>query len=119
MAGIKSIAILLMAAVIFTLCGAVGCGQSSEIEIYIPQTTTQAQIGHHGSKTSTTAEFLAAVDPRLAVISADPDEYGHPHPEVMARLEAELGAENIYLTAEDGTIEFITDGTSLWLELMD
>ena len=84
----------------------------------VPQSTI-LKIGHHGSNTSTTAEFLAAVDPRLAVISADPDEYGNPHPEVMARLEAELGAENIYLTAADGTIEFITDGHRLWLELMD
>jgi len=81
----------------------------------VPQCTV-LKIGHHGSNTSTTAEFLAAVAPLLAVISADPAEYGHPHPEVMARLEAQLGAENIYLTDEDGTIEFITDGTKLWLE---
>ena len=57
------------------------------------------------------------VCPRLAVISADPDEYGHPSDEVMARLEAELGLENIYLTDEVGTIEFITDGEKLWVEV--
>jgi len=44
MAGIKSIAVPLMIAIIFILCGAVGCGQSNQIEIYIPQTTDQAQI---------------------------------------------------------------------------
>jgi competence protein ComEA len=44
MAGIKPIALTLMAAVLFVLCGAVGCGQSNEIEIYIPQTTAQSQI---------------------------------------------------------------------------
>ena len=84
----------------------------------VPQSTV-LKIGHHGSNTSTSDDFLMMVNPRLAVISADPDEYGHPHAEVMARLEAALGKENIYLTAEDGTIEFITDGTRLWLELVD
>ncbi|MCJ7807538.1 MAG: ComEA family DNA-binding protein, partial [Dehalococcoidia bacterium] len=34
-----------MAAVIIVLCGTAGCGQGNEIEIYIPQTTTQSQIG--------------------------------------------------------------------------
>ena len=45
MAGIKPIAIALMAAVVLVLIGAAGCGQDNEIEIYIPQTTTQPQIG--------------------------------------------------------------------------
>ena len=45
MASVKSIVIPLMAAVIFVLCGAAGCGQGNEIEIYIPQTTAQSQIG--------------------------------------------------------------------------
>ncbi|MFC1865840.1 hypothetical protein ACFLYB_03915 [Chloroflexota bacterium] len=46
MAGIKSIAIALMATVVLVLTGAAGCGQDNDIEIYTPpQTTTQAQIG--------------------------------------------------------------------------
>ncbi|MFH1663037.1 MAG: DNA internalization-related competence protein ComEC/Rec2 [Chloroflexota bacterium] len=73
------------------------------------------KVGHHGSATSTTHEFLAAVNSQLAVISADPEEYGHPSDEVLNRLEAELGAENIYRTDEDGTVEFITDGEKLWV----
>jgi len=44
MAGIKSITTAFMAAVIFILCGAAGCSQNNEIEIYIPQTTAQTQI---------------------------------------------------------------------------
>ena len=82
----------------------------------IPKSTV-LKLDHHGSATSTTHEFLAAVNPQLAVISADPEEYGHPSNEVMARLEAELGAENIYLTAESGTVEFITDGEKLWIRV--
>lgn len=78
--------------------------------------STVLKIGHHGSSTSTTSEFLAVVNPRLAVISADPEKHGHPSDEILTRLEAELGAENIYRTDEDGTVEFITDGEELWVK---
>jgi len=75
------------------------------------------KIAHHGSKTSTTPEFLAAVSPRAAVISVGENRYGHPHGEVLGRLEAELGKEYIYRTDQQGTIEFITDGERLWVKL--
>jgi len=61
---------------------------------------------------------LAAVNPQLAVISVGADnKFGHPAPEVMERLEQKLGLENIYRTDEQGTIEFITDGERLWVEV--
>jgi competence protein ComEC len=45
------------------------------------------KIGHHGSKNSTTPEFLAAVKPRLAIISVGEDNsYGHPNAELLERL---------------------------------
>ncbi len=83
----------------------------------IPESTV-LKVAHHGSATSTTTEFLAVVNPQLAVISVGEDnDYGHPSQEVIARLEDKLGAENIYRTDEDGTIEFITDGDRLWLDV--
>ena len=46
------------------------------------------KVGHHGSRTSTGAALLAAVKPRLALVSAGRrNPYGHPSPEVLARLE--------------------------------
>ncbi len=82
----------------------------------IPDSTV-LKIAHHGSATSTTAEFLAVAGPQLAVISVGEDNrFGHPTPDVIARLEEELSPENIYLTY-DGTIEFITDGLRLWLKV--
>jgi len=76
------------------------------------------KVAHHGSDTSTSPEFLAVVDPQLAVISVGEDNpYGHPTDEVIERLEEKLGAENIYRTDEQGTIEFITDGERLWVRV--
>ena len=47
------------------------------------------KVGHHGSSTSTTPEFLAAVHPRIALVSVGAhNAYGHPSPEVMASLQA-------------------------------
>jgi competence protein ComEC len=78
--------------------------------------STVLKVGHSGSKTSTTAEFLAEVSPAAAVISVGKDNrFGHPSGEVIDRLEERLGTENIYRTDEQGTIEFITDGERLWV----
>ncbi len=81
-------------------------------------TSTVLKVAHHGSNTSTTPEFLAVVDPQLAVISVGADNrFGHPGDEVLERLEKKLGVENIYRTDQHGTIEFITDGERLWVEV--
>jgi competence protein ComEC len=81
-------------------------------------TSTVLKVGHHGSDTSTCHEFLAVVNPQLAVISVGADNrFGHPTPEVIDRLEEKLGSENIYRTDEQGTIEFITDGVRLWVRV--
>jgi competence protein ComEC len=80
--------------------------------------STVLKVAHHGSYTSTTADFLAAVSPQLAVISVGEDNpYGHPSDEVMDRLEANPDIENIFRTDEQGTIEFITDGERLWVRV--
>jgi competence protein ComEC len=77
---------------------------------------TVLKVGHSGSQTSTTAEFLAEVSPAVAVISVGKDNrFGHPSSDVMERLEERLGTGNIYRTDEQGTIEFITDGERLWV----
>ena len=80
--------------------------------------STVLKVAHHGSDTSTTAEFLAVVDSRLAVISAGKDNpFGHPSAAVTDRLSEKMGEENIYRTGEHGTIEFITDGERLWVRV--
>ena len=75
--------------------------------------STVLKAGHHGSATSTTQQFLDAVGPAVAVVSAGLDnQYGHPAPDVLERLEASLGAQNVYRTDLQGTIEFASDGVS-------
>ncbi len=68
------------------------------------------KVGHHGSKTATTSEFLKACAPPVAAISCGKDnDYGFPHREVLEAL-AEIGAA-VYRTDTMGSLEFVCDGT--------
>jgi competence protein ComEC len=68
-------------------------------------------VPHHGSLTSSTAAFIDAVAPSIAVISVGGNPYGHPHPEVLERY---VGIE-LVRTDEDGDVTLATDGERLWL----
>ena len=78
------------------------------------------KVGHHGSRTSTISEFLNAVDCEYAVISYGEDnDYGHPTPELMERLEKYTdvkpdgdynGYKYVYETAKDGNVSVYVDG---------
>ena len=71
-------------------------------------------VGHHGSSTSTTEEFLWAVSPTIAVISVGANNpFGHPHASVLARL-ADAGIQ-IYRTDVHGHIVILSDGEEVWL----
>jgi competence protein ComEC len=73
------------------------------------------KVAHHGSGGSTTAEFLAAVDPDYAVLSVGADNrFGHPQTAVLERLGA-LGDVTVLRTDEQGTVEFVTDGRQMWV----
>lgn len=65
------------------------------------------KVGHHGSNSSSSADFLATVGPSEAVISVGPNSYGHPREEVLQRL-TDVGAE-IWRTDEVGTIIVTTE----------
>ena len=59
-------------------------------------------VGHHGSKYSSTKDFLNAVQPETAVISVGDNSYGHPSDEALLRLVA-AGCE-IYRTDLQGNV---------------
>ena len=74
------------------------------------------KVSHHGSGTSTTRLFLDRVSPLVAVVSAGKDNsFGHPDPNVIDRLEGSVGVEGVYRTDQHGTVEIITDGSTLWV----
>ena len=71
------------------------------------------KLGHHGSKYSSSTEYLQAVHPKLGLISAGIDNsYHHPSVETLGRLKA----ENIpWITTQDnGTVDLFTDGIAEW-----
>ena len=70
------------------------------------------KVGHHGSKNSTTQEFLDAVAPAVTIISSGEDNpYGHPSPELLERLEA--SGARVLRTDRDGVVHIVTDGDQL------
>ena len=74
---------------------------------------TVLKVPHHGSRTSSTRAFLDAVQPSVSVVSSGKDnQFGHPAPDVVDRLD-DYGA--VYNTAESGAVHFETDGERLWL----
>jgi competence protein ComEC len=73
------------------------------------------KVAHHGSKTSSTADFLDLARPAFAIISDGyGNTYGHPHPDVLARL-AERGAA-VYRTDQDGLVSIRSDGRRLYVD---
>lgn len=77
------------------------------------------KAGHHGSRTSTSLDFLKTTKPKFVVISAGKDNrFGHPHQEVLDNIEnfsQEIQKIKIQETAVLGSIYFQSDGNDIWL----
>jgi competence protein ComEC len=73
------------------------------------------KVAHHGSATASSEPLLAALSPRVAVVSVGAENpYGHPAPSTMARLRAH--AAEVYRTDQDGTVETTLNATSVAVE---
>ncbi|WP_026672098.1 MBL fold metallo-hydrolase [Alkalihalobacterium bogoriense] len=78
--------------------------------------STFLQLGHHGSNTSTSSEFLKAINPKVAIYSAGSgNSYGHPHQEVIDRVLSNEIA--LYGTDIHGTIIVRTNGRNYDISL--
>jgi competence protein ComEC len=87
-------------------------GERALLEARIPLGATVLKVGHHGAATSSTAPFLAAVRPTVAIVSVGTrNPYGHPDAGALARLAA-VGAR-VYRTDRDGAVLVETDGRTL------
>jgi competence protein ComEC len=70
------------------------------------------KVAHHGSASATSAELLATVRPRYAVISSGVrNVYGHPRREVLERLQG--AGVKTYRTDMTGAVSFYLDGKSV------
>ncbi len=79
--------------------------------------STVLKVARQGSRTSSTAAFLDAVLPQLAVIMVgDENRFGHPHQETMNALETRLPAGSVLTTVESGTVTVTSDGRRLWVD---
>ncbi len=68
------------------------------------------KVAHHGSRTSSTEDFVSKVSPDIAIISVGRrSRFGHPHREIFERWH-NAGAR-VLTTGEKGTITLITDGS--------
>jgi competence protein ComEC len=95
------------------LTGDIGRAVEGDVAAAIaPARLRVVKIPHHGSLTSSTPAFVAAVHPQIAIASAGrANHFGHPVPEVLERYRS-IGAE-VFRTDQDGAVTVIADGTSL------
>ncbi len=72
---------------------------------------TFLRVAHHGDNRATSRSFLEAVTPEVAVIPVAADDgFGHPHPDLLARLDG----LRLYRSDRDGTVEVVSDGRRYW-----
>jgi competence protein ComEC len=73
------------------------------------------KLGHHGSHTSNSAEWLNTVNPEIAVVSAGKDnQFGHPHADILERLKG----KQVFSTMDLGSVDLASDG-EVWQLLVD
>ena len=73
------------------------------------------KVGHHGSDTSSSQDFLAAVMPRIAFIPVGADnQFGHPNLRVLNRLERT--GTDVYRADVDGTVRLLSDGENITVQ---
>ena len=71
------------------------------------------KVGHHGSKTSSSKEFISKINPKYSIISVGrKNKYGHPNKEVLNNLDN----SKIYRTDQDGSIMFKIKDNKLEIE---
>lgn len=83
--------------------------EASMLSAGVPLRSTILKLGHHGSRTSSSPQFVAAIRPEVAVYQAGSgNSYGHPHKETLRTLAA--AGVRVYGTDTRGTIVVRTDG---------
>ena len=88
-------------------------GELALVRSGLPNQLSILKAGHHGSKTSSSPQFIEVLKPEVTVISSGKNNsYNHPNPQVVATFLA-FGV-TIYQTSTSGTVSFMTDGATFW-----
>ena len=102
---------------LFAAVLATGSGAGTEATVLRagqPLSATVLKVSDNGSRRGSRPEFLAGVEPRVAVIPVSArNPFGHPAPAVLARLGA-VGAM-VYRTDRDGAVDIRSDGRRVWV----
>ena len=77
-----------------------------------PVRSVVLKVSHHGAPQATSAEFVRAVSPQLAVISVGSNQFGHPGEDTLQRLQQVA----VLRTDVNGTIDISTDGVTCWAD---
>ena len=73
-------------------------------------------MGHHGSKTSSSKDFIDEIEPKYSIISVGKNNrYGHPNKEVLNNLDD----SKIYRTDQEGSIMFKFQNNKLIIEMFN
>lgn len=90
------------------LPGDISTKVESQLDLSTNRRIEVLKVAHHGSKYSTSEEFLKQIQPELAVISVGKNPWGHPTEEVLKRLrDSDI---EILRTDQEGEIEVVSDG---------
>ncbi|HHV38097.1 MAG TPA: MBL fold metallo-hydrolase [Tepidimicrobium sp.] len=92
------------------------CSEKDMLDLGYDLTADILRVGHHGGSTSSTEEFLTAVDPDYSILSVGKgNPYGHPHRETLNRL-ANIETQ-VMRTDKLGDIVFVSDGKKFkWMK---
>ena len=98
----------------FMFMGDAGVEKEKDIlDKYIISDIDVLKVGHHGSKTSSSIDFMNEINPKYSIISVGKNNrYGHPNKEVLNNLEN----TKIYRTDQDGSIMFKIKNNQLKIE---
>ncbi len=103
----SSVDILFLGQNCFLFTGDIGFAQEKKILplLSCPDNNSRIlKVPHHGSRYSSSTQFLEKFKPQIAIIEVGENSYGHPHPDTLERLK-NIGAQ-IFRVDLDGTISF-------------
>ncbi|MBI2356158.1 MAG: MBL fold metallo-hydrolase [Candidatus Doudnabacteria bacterium] len=94
------------------LTGDAGINVEQQLLLQYDLDSDLLKVGHHGSRHSTSKEFLKEVTPEYSVIQVGKNNYGHPTQETLDNLAA--ASVQVFRNDQNKTVRFVSDGVNLY-----